>query len=203
MLTRSFKVFVAVAKHGSFTAAARTMKLTQPAITHHIHELEERFRIPLFERAGNRVHLTAAGEKLLEYGIPLLEHDVRAREAMRAFSDGFHQRVRIGTSMTVLMYLLPPLLRQLKTDHPHLAIRLKTGLTGDTLRLLKEKELDLGLCALPVKDTEFDTRPILDDDLSAILPSSIGDIPETVTDGRVVHESSANCVTGRVPGESV
>ena len=175
------KAFVEVAKHGGFTGAARTMNLTQPAITHQVHELEQRFQITLFERAGNRVHLTPAGQKLLEYARPLLEQDARARAAMRGFIEGYRQRARIGTSMTMLMYVLPPLLRQLKTDHPHLEITLKTGLTADTLRLLNQKELDLGLCALPVQEQAFDAEPLLDDDLVAILPADAGRIPETVT----------------------
>jgi DNA-binding transcriptional LysR family regulator len=175
------KAFVEVAKHGGFTGAARAVNLTQPAITRQVHELEQRFQIALFERVGNRVHLTPAGQKLLEYGRPLLEQDARARAAMRDFVDGYFQHVRIGTSMTVLMYALPPLLRQLKADHPHLDIRLKTGLTSDTLRLLNQKDLDIGLCAFPVDELAFDAEPLLDDDLVAILPANAGHIPETIT----------------------
>jgi DNA-binding transcriptional LysR family regulator len=83
--------------------------------------------------------------------------------------------------MTMLMYALPPLLRQLKADHPHLDIRLKTGLTTNTLQLLNQKELELGICALPVEDPALDTQPLLDDDLVAILPANAGHIPETIT----------------------
>ena len=175
------KAFVEVAKHGGFTGAARALNLTQPAITHQVHELEQRFQITLFERVGNHVHLTPAGRKLLEYARPLLEHDAGARAGMRDFIHGNLQRVRIGTSMTMLMYALPPVLQQLKTHHPHLEIRIKTGLTADTLRLLNEKELDLGLCALPVEESAFHADAVLDDDLVAILPANAGHIPETVT----------------------
>ena len=50
--------------------------------------------------------------------------------------------------VTVLMYLLPPILRQLKTDHPQLEINLKAGLTATTLQMLKTNALDLGRCAM-------------------------------------------------------
>ena len=67
--------FLEVAKHGSFTAAAQVMNLTQPAITHQIRELENRFQAALFERAGNRIRLTIAGRKMAEYARPLIEHE--------------------------------------------------------------------------------------------------------------------------------
>jgi DNA-binding transcriptional LysR family regulator len=175
------RAFLEVAEHGSFTAAARALNLTQPAVTHQVHELEQRFEVALFERVGNHIYLTAAGEKLLEHARPLLQQDSRARAAMRGFIAGWLQRVRVGTSMTLLMYVLPPLLRQLKADHPELEIRLKTGLTTTTLQLLKEDELDLGLCAMPVKDPAFETISLFADDLAAILPAQLGDIPKTVT----------------------
>lgn len=181
------RAFVEVAKHGGFTGAARIMNLTQPAITRQINELEQRFQIALFERLGNRVHLTSAGQKLLEYARPMLEQDARARAAMRDFIDDHRQRVRIGTSMTMLMYALPPLLRQVKADHPHLEIRVKTGLTIDTLRLLKEKELDLKFCALPVTELTLDAEPLLVDDLVAVLPADGGQIPETVTPDFIIR----------------
>ena len=69
---------------------------------------------------------------------------------MRRFGDGWLERVRVGTSMTVLMYALPPILRQLKTEHPQLEINLKAGLTAATLQMLKSNALDLGLCAMPI-----------------------------------------------------
>src|SRR4029077_1655248 len=99
---------------------------------------------------------------------------------MRYFLQGWFQHVRIGTSMTILMYVLPPVLRQLRLDRPNLEITLKTGLTSSTLRLLSENELDLGLCALPVEDPAFDTISLLDDDLVAILPGVLPHAPETV-----------------------
>src|SRR6185436_8830072 len=52
---------------------------------------------------------------------------------------------------------------------------------SSTLRLLGENQLDLGLCALPLEDSAFDTFPLLDDDLVAILPGVLPHVPETVT----------------------
>jgi DNA-binding transcriptional LysR family regulator len=175
------RAFVEVVGRGSFTAAAKELNLTQPAVTHQVHELEQRFKVTLLERLGKRAYLTEAGEKLLEHARHLLEEDSRTSVAMRRFDDGWLGRVRVGTSMTVLMYLLPPILRKLKTDHPRLEINLKAGLTAATLQMLKTNALDLGLCALPIEDPAFETIPLFKDDLVAILPADLGHIPKKVT----------------------
>jgi DNA-binding transcriptional LysR family regulator len=119
------RAFVELIERGSFTAAARELNLTQPAVTHQVQELERRFKVTLVERFGKHVYLTQAGEKLIEHARCLLEEEARTQLMMRRFSDGWLGRVRVGTSMTILMYLLPPILRQLKTDHPQLEISLK------------------------------------------------------------------------------
>jgi DNA-binding transcriptional LysR family regulator len=175
------RAFVEVVERGSFTAAARELNLTQPAVTHQVQELERRFQVTLVERFGKRAYLTQAGEKLIEHARNLLEEDSRTQVMMRRFGDGWLGRVRVGTSMTVLMYLLPPILRQLKTDHPQLEINLKAGLTTATLQMLKTNALDLGLCALPIEDPAFETVPLFNDELVAILPAALGNVPKKVT----------------------
>ena len=175
------RAFVEVVAHGSFTAAAKELNLTQPAVTHQIHELERRLNVALVERLGKRAHLTEAGERLIEHARSLLDEDMRTRSDMRRFADGWIGRVRIGTSMTVLMYLLPPLLQRLKTEHPLLDINLKAGLTASTLELLKANALDVGLCALPVDDPAFEVTPLFKDDLVAILPPETVHAPKAAT----------------------
>src|SRR5262249_29873450 len=146
-----------------------------------VQEFDGRFKAPLVERLGKRVYLTQAGKKLLEHARNLLEDDARAHADMRRFGDGSLGRVRVGTSMTVLMYVLPPILRQLKTDHPQLEISLKAGLTATTLQILKTNALDLGFCALPVHQPGYQSIPLFDDELVAILPAGLGKAPKRAT----------------------
>ena len=92
MAMRSFnldqlRAFVEVVERGSFTAAAKQLNLTQPAVTHQLQELERRLNVTLVERLGKRAHLTEAGEKLIEHARSLLEADSVARVAMRRFAD--------------------------------------------------------------------------------------------------------------------
>jgi len=175
------RTFVEVAKRGSFTAAAKALNLSQPAITHHVQELERRFKVVLLERIGKRAYPTDAGERLIEHARHLLDEDARTLVDMRKFNDGWLGRVRIGTSMTVLMYALPSILRQLKTKYPQLELNVKSGLTATTLKMLRTNDLDLGLCALPIEDPAFQTTALFDDELLAILPADQKDVPKKVT----------------------
>lgn len=175
------RAFVEVIERGSVTAAAKQLNLTQPAVTHQVHELERRFKVALVERIGKRVYLTEAGEKLISHARHLLEQDALTNAEMRRYGAGWLERVRVGTSMTVLMYLLPPILRKLKTEHPQLEINLKAGLTATTLQMLKANGLDLGLCALPIDDPAFETVDLFDDELMAILPANQKPVPKKVT----------------------
>jgi DNA-binding transcriptional LysR family regulator len=86
--------------------------------------------------------------------------------------------VCIGTSATVLMYVLPPILRRLKNEYPQLDITLKASLTRTTLQMLKANALDLGLCALPVHDAAFETTLLFKDELVAILPADLARGPQ-------------------------
>src|SRR6516164_1472610 len=74
------RAFVEVVARGSFTAAAKELNLTQPAVTHQVQELERRFHVTLVERFGKRAYLTQAGEKLIVHARQLLEDDARAQK---------------------------------------------------------------------------------------------------------------------------
>src|SRR6266404_4414506 len=84
-----------VVAQGSFSAAARRLNLTQPAVSLQIRELESRWRVDLIEHSRR-----------------ILRECDAAELAMRRFHDGWLGRVHIGTTMTALMYELPPILRQ-------------------------------------------------------------------------------------------
>ncbi len=67
MTLRQMRVFAAVARHLSFTKAARELHLTQPAVSQQVKLLEAEVGLPLFEQIGRKVHLAPAGAELLRY----------------------------------------------------------------------------------------------------------------------------------------
>src|SRR5262249_56225058 len=80
-----------------------------------------------------------------------------------------------------LSHRVSPTLRGLKPHRPHLKINLKAGWRATTLQMLKTNALALGLCALPIGDPAFETVPLFNDELVAILPAALGHVPKKVT----------------------
>src|SRR5690348_3783498 len=96
-----------VAALGSFSAAARRLNLSQPAVSQHIRELELRFGVPLIERFGKRARVTAPGRELIEHADRIFRECDAATGTMRRYRDGWLGSVHIGTTLTALTYELP------------------------------------------------------------------------------------------------
>ena len=87
---------------GNFSAAARRLNLTQPAVSLQIRELEQRFGVRLVERMGRRAHATAPGRDLIEQAQRIFAECQTADSMMRRFRDGWLGSVHIGTTLTAL-----------------------------------------------------------------------------------------------------
>lgn len=164
---RSLAVLAAA---GSFSAAARRLNLTQPAVSRQIRELEKRFGTRLIERSGRHMRPTQAGERLLQqmHRIDAAIADVMA--VMAPFREEGAGRVAIGTGGTACIYLLPPILQALRRRFPKLQIVVHTGNTADIVRLIEDNVIDLGLVTAPVQSRALAVTPALDDEQVAIFP---------------------------------
>src|SRR5579862_3526283 len=118
---------------GSFSAAARRLNLTQPAISLQIRELEARWGLRLIERVGKKALATAPGRELIEHARRIARECDLAESAMRGLRDGWLGRVRIGATLTALLYDLPPVLRQLRRDHPKIELAINNWSTPDSI----------------------------------------------------------------------
>ncbi|MPY73902.1 MAG: LysR family transcriptional regulator [Alphaproteobacteria bacterium] len=163
--------FVRVVELGGFSAAADRLNLTQPAVSLQIRELEKRLGVRLIERVGRRATATAAGLDLLDH-VRRIEAAVDgALDAMAYHASGAVGRVRIGTGGTACIYLLPPVLRDLRQRFPSLEIVVSTGNTPEVLRAIEANSLDVGLVTLPAPGPMFQVTPVLDDAFVAIFPA--------------------------------
>ncbi len=155
---------------GSFSGAAQRLSLTQPAVSQQIRQLERRLGVRLIERVGKRARPTAAGAELLKHARQIEAAFDAAIAAVAAHRDDVVGRVRLGTGATACIYLLPRLLRSLRTRYPRLDIVVKTGNTPDILRDLEDNALDVALVTLPAPGRNFAVTPVLDDEFVAIFP---------------------------------
>jgi DNA-binding transcriptional LysR family regulator len=175
------RTLIEVIARGSFTDAAKHLHLTQPAISQQIRELENRCGLQLVERVGKRAIATPAGRELIAHGRRIIADSEHALASVRFHKDGAAGRVHVGTGPTALVYLLPPILRKMREDHPNIEIIVTTGTTHTISQALLANEIDLGLTALPVDSLELDAVPVRDDPMVAILPTTEPDIPDQVT----------------------
>ena len=159
-----------IARHGSFSRAARELHLTQPAVSMQVRQLERGLGLPLLERVGKRAFPTRAGEVLLAHAARAfreLEAGVAHVQELRGVVAG---RVRLGTSASISVYLLPLALRKFRTRFPDIELVVVTGLASDIARGLVANDLDVGLVSLPVRDRELAVTPFYRDRLVAIAP---------------------------------
>ena len=141
---------VEVVQLGSFSAAARNLNLTQPAVSLQVRELEQRLGVQLVERLGKRAYATAAGAELIERAHRIEREVDDAIDAMRRRRDGGLARIRIGTGGSILAYLLPPVLRTLRRKHPYIEIVVMTGTTDEIAARIAQNDLDIALVTMPV-----------------------------------------------------
>ena len=139
------KVFISVAKLQSFTKAARELFITQPAVSKHIHELEERYQCRLFDRAGSQIQLTRAGELLLRHAEYILDNYKVLEFEMNQLNETFSGELRLGASSTIGQYILPSLIAVFIKHYPHIKITLLNGNTQEIETALLENRIDLGM----------------------------------------------------------
>src|SRR5580693_9164465 len=161
------RVLVAIARHGSVTAAARALNYAQPSISHHIARLEAETGARLLERAGRGGRLTEAGRMLAERAEEIIGR-LDAAEAELAAHVGLREgRVRLAAFPSALGTLVPAAAAQLEDETPGLDLRLTEAEPPEALRMLRAGYVDVALVFqhyqqdlddAPPKPTEEGTR---------------------------------------------
>lgn len=164
----------AVARHGSFSRAAQDLRLTQPAVSMQVRQLEQALGLPLLERVGKRAFPTCAGEVLLQHADRALRELQAGVERVQALRGVVAGRVRLGTSASISIYLLPPALRRFRARHPDAEVVVVTGNASEIARAVVANELDVGILSLPVRARELAVTPFLRDELVAAAPPDPG-----------------------------
>ena len=166
---------------GSFSAAAKRLNLSQPAVSLHVRELETRLGVALVERLGKKAYATPAGHDLLEHARRLMQAEEGALVSMRRHREGLVGRVRVGTNAHYLIYCLPPVLRRLRATFPMIELVITTDISGGVVDRMQRNEIDVGLITLPVDERLFAVTVVRRDPIFAALPAAYGDVPERVT----------------------
>lgn len=145
---RRLRYFRAIAENGSFSAASRALLIAQPALSHHMRELERDVGGKLFERSRTGVRVTEAGHLLLARARVILEEVAGTEEAMRQLRRGqlaSARTVRIAMIPSLASALTPELLAAAAAMLPSLSLYIIEATTQDSHELAKDGKIDLAV----------------------------------------------------------
>ena len=160
-----YNVFYMVAKTGSISRAANQLYISQPAVSKAISNLEESIGIALFVRNSRGVALTEEGTILYDYIERALDNIVKGEESLKKYNELGIGHIRIGVSTSLCKHILLDYLKPFIKDNPNIKVSIDCHSTKNTIRLLKNEEIDIGLICeteLPKNITYSHIRSIHD-----------------------------------------
>ncbi|HEY6913138.1 MAG TPA: LysR family transcriptional regulator [Paludibacter sp.] len=163
------KVFYTVAKRLNFTKAAEELCITQPAVSKHIQEIESYYKIRLFERNGNKIHLTKAGGVLLHYCNQIFGLYGSLEFDLNALTEIFKGKLRIGASTTIAQYLVPPLLADFHKRYEDIQVSLTINNTEQIEQALNNNSIDFGIVEGQTKNTLFKYTEFIRDEIVPVV----------------------------------
>lgn len=152
------KVFLEVARYLSFTEAAESLNLTQPAVSAKIKSLESELKSSLFNRLGKQIELTEVGHCLVDEGKKLVELEAKISDKIKNFRSQHCHNLVIGSSIGLAQNWLPKIIYQYRQQYPKIKIKLEVFEDNNKLyQSLSEGNIDLSF-----SEIEFSDRPDLD-----------------------------------------
>ncbi|MBE3637285.1 LysR family transcriptional regulator [Mangrovicoccus algicola] len=172
--TKQVLVFLAVARHLKFLAAAEALNMSQPAVTAQILELERNLGLRLFHRTKREVALTPEGRDLVPMMARIAETLEAVVEASEELGAGRRGRVRIAVLPSVAASILPGAIAGFRAAHPGIEIAVADVLAEEILALVRSGEADFGIGPRAGADRSIVAETFLTDELCAFMP---GDHP--------------------------
>jgi DNA-binding transcriptional LysR family regulator len=164
-------IFYTVAERGSFSAAAQTLHMTQPAVTMQVQALEERFGTKLLNRTTKKLVLTEAGQRLLPQARKAVELMRDTDVLMVKFIEELKGRLQFAASLTIGEYVLPRLLGSFLRRFPEVSVDMKVMNTTEIIDAVAHQGLDFGLIEAPCDVPGFNAEPVMNDELMLVTPT--------------------------------
>jgi len=168
---KTLKSFICVAKHKSFSEAARELHTVQPAISRHISALEAQLKVSLFTRNSRDVAITPAGEQLLTDARTILALTEQAKTQVKLAHAGQMGRLNIAHLSSACLTFMAPLVRRYKNQFPEVHVTLFEMTATEQIEALKNERIDIAF-SRPLPSTisdEFISHTIYIDTLVAIV----------------------------------
>lgn len=156
-----YRIFFIVANHGTVSAAAQALHVSQPAVTKSVQKLEDLTGVRLFNRSSKGVRLTTEGGILFDYVQNGFEHLESGERVLSKIRDKQQGMVRVGISNTLCKYLLIPHLEAFHNKYPGIRINIVNRTSPETLKLLEQGHIDFGIISIPTVRSELRFQELL------------------------------------------
>jgi DNA-binding transcriptional LysR family regulator len=163
------RAFYHVAKNLSFTAAAKDLFITQPAVTAQIKAFEEYCELELFKKRGRSICMTDEGKALYENVRPIFEQEKKVETLISDLRGLKRGVLRLGTSKTYARYIMPFLMRDFHAKYRHIEIHLDEGSSTDMIKSLPELKNEVAIIAKVVDEPDVEFIPFSEEELILLL----------------------------------
>jgi DNA-binding transcriptional LysR family regulator/predicted ATPase len=171
-LEARLRAFAAVARAGSFSGAAETLYVSQPAVSKHIAALETEVDTQLLVRDRRGVTLTPAGQVLADY---VLRAEALLANGRRALAAGTEETGTLALAASGIpgTYLLPELLASFKEQYPGVAVELRLATSAGALELARAHQVELAIVGGFVVPPELEAEPLVEDEVVLVGPPKL------------------------------
>mgnify|MGYP000627829828 CR=1 FL=1 len=166
---RQFRVFEAVADHLSFTQAAKSLHLSQPAVSMQVKAIEEQVGLPLFEQLGKQIYLTEAGHEIHHYSRAIRQLLDEAEDVINALKGAHQGRLTISVASTA-NYFVPTLLGVFHERFPDVTVSLDVTNRETLLQQLNENAVDLVVMGQPPEWADLEAGTFMENPLVIVAP---------------------------------
>lgn len=198
MNLKHLETFLLVADLQSFTAAARKLYMSQPAVSFQIKSLEEDLQVSLFQRGDKRLSLTQAGKLLYTEAKKMVIRYQKIRSGIEDIKGLKTGHLVVGASTTPGEYLVPLLIGELNRIYPGVSVSLQVAGSGQVFRWVKDREIDIGVTGSASTGNWLWCDPWIQDDLVLIVPpghpwvqKGFADLEEMIAQPFILRESGS------------
>jgi LysR family transcriptional regulator, regulator for metE and metH len=167
---RDLELLDALADARTLTAAAKSLYVSQPALSQRLTKMEDKLGVRLFDREGRRLVVNPAGRRMLVASRLVLAELRSAERDVRDIRDGANRRVRFTSQCSTTFQWLPPVLKRFREQQPNIEIRIETVPGDDPIGALVDDRVDVAL--VTKLDRQMDRvllTPLFDDEMVAVV----------------------------------
>lgn len=180
MLLRHIRYLKAVADFGSFTRAAQTLHVSQPALSQQIKGLEERLGAQLLDRSGRQVRPTDLGSAYLERVHRALNELEEGARAIRDVEDLSAGSLRLGITPTVAAHLIGPVSQRFRASYPNISLYIFVSSHEEMEPALIDDKLDLGIGFGDLPSDDIEGIPLHMERLALVVSAKRSSVRKTV-----------------------